>query len=82
MQYNGWTNWETWAAVLWATNDEGNYREWICAAYAHEGDNESLANYLEEVVPQWFNGDIETAEEWAQVNWAEVAEACAEDAKA
>lgn len=24
--YNGWTNWETWAAALWIDNEEPNYR--------------------------------------------------------
>ena len=24
--YNGWHNWETWAAALWIDNDEPNYR--------------------------------------------------------
>lgn len=24
-KYNGWTNWETWNAYLWITNNEGDY---------------------------------------------------------
>ena len=24
--YNGWKNWETWAAGLWIDNEEANYR--------------------------------------------------------
>jgi len=27
-QYNGWTNYETWAVKLWMDNDEGSYRYW------------------------------------------------------
>jgi len=26
--YNGWTNYETWAAKLWMDNEEGSYRHW------------------------------------------------------
>jgi hypothetical protein len=25
--YQGWTNWDTWNANLWAANDEGVYRD-------------------------------------------------------
>jgi len=78
-KYNGWTNWETWAAVLWATNDETSYRKWVRAANAHQGDMAALANYLQQVLPDWTNGDLETAEEWDAVNWEEVAKACLEE---
>ena len=25
-EYNGWTNWDTWATYLWATNDSAVYQ--------------------------------------------------------
>jgi hypothetical protein len=27
-EYNGWTNYETWAVKLWLDNDEGTYNYW------------------------------------------------------
>lgn len=31
-EYNGWTNYETWAAKLWMDNDQGSYLHWKEAA--------------------------------------------------
>lgn len=30
--YNGWTNFETWCASMWITNDAGNYEFWSSRA--------------------------------------------------
>ena len=76
--YNGWTNWETWNTVLWATNDEFNYRQWVQAANLHEDDIDDLANYLSLRMPNWHNEDMRP-QDYAKVNWLEVAEACLRD---
>lgn len=31
-EYNGWTNYETWATHLWLSNEEGSYNYWRDAA--------------------------------------------------
>jgi len=33
-KYNGWTNYETWAAYIWMTSEEGTYKAWTQEARA------------------------------------------------
>ena len=37
--YNGWTNYETWAVMLWMDNDEGSQRFFEDLARAHVGES-------------------------------------------
>jgi hypothetical protein len=39
--YNGWTNYETWAAKLWMDNDQGSYSYWQDAAIDAWEDTEA-----------------------------------------
>jgi hypothetical protein len=43
MEYNGWTNWETWNFKLWIDNDEGSYREALNMAEGKNSYQFSLA---------------------------------------
>ena len=35
--YNGWTNYETWAVKLWFDNEEATYRNWMERARSWKG---------------------------------------------
>ena len=78
--YNGWTNWATWNAVLWARNDEPSYR-WWCRVGRQDGhDLDALAERLARELPENVTNSDMNAGDYLEVNWREVAEACAEDA--
>lgn len=64
--YNGWKNWETWAAGLWLDNEEPNYRmklEYFKACqktgklpnYTHFL---ACAGYLVNLDVSWYNSRI------------------------
>lgn len=67
-KYQGWTNWDTWNAYLWLSNDEQLYR--MCRRYAGLPGFETKAWDL--LVDATGNPDEITKSE---VNWTEVEEA-------
>ena len=60
-EFNGWTNWETWNANLWMTNEEWSYK---ALRLVHD------IKALEEFWIDYFEGtdDIETA----KINFEEI----------
>jgi len=94
-EYNGWTNYETWAVKLWMDNEEGTYRYWTERAEElitdaqrteDEPDISDFADKIksqhDEALPevQGFAADLLNAA-MSEVNWHEIAESLLNDAK-
>jgi hypothetical protein len=74
--YNGWTNWETWQILLWATNEMHLYKattEFIGFYEWPVGYEDDIKFFFYEMFP---NGtpDMDSADEMQAVNWSEIAE--------
>lgn len=86
-EYNGWTNYETWAVKLWLDNDGGLYaaqEEWAEDAWRYHGDR-SVESYLADMVKDFVeeqNPLVDQASLFSDllnaalssVNWYEIAE--------
>ena len=90
-EYNGWTNYETWAVKLWMDNEQGTQEHFDELADRHlkrngEDNLHLLADALkaahEEALPEvrGFAADLLNAA-MSEVNWHEIANSLVEDAK-
>jgi hypothetical protein len=82
--YNGWTNYETWAAKLWIDNDQGEQEiaeEIVTSEHTLYDAGNALKDYYEESMPDlganMFADLLRSA--FDSVNWQEIAEAIQED---
>jgi len=69
-KYNGWTNYPTWAAYLWLTNDYANEQALRAAATTW-----NLRDYVQEIIEQNHpTGLTNDLAHWALglINWVEL----------
>lgn len=77
--FNGWTNWATWCASLWALNDESNYATWRSTARRYRDDPEGAEAFLTENARHLFTAPDMEPGDWNDVNYAELAAALMEE---
>jgi hypothetical protein len=77
--YNGWHNYETWAAALWIDNEEPTYRE-RCALADHAASIGALAETLKTWVTDELMPDLGASlaadllgAALSEVDWSEIA---------
>ena len=74
--YNGWTNWETWQILLWASNEEHLYKQvnkFVEWASRRVGFELKVKQFFHDMFPEG-TPDMDGAEEMKNVNWQEIAE--------
>lgn len=66
--YYGWTNWDTWNANLWLTNDEFSYRRVMQTSDVAELQEEGRLMLWNEAEPTGVTDGIDLD----KVNWQEI----------
>ena len=92
--YNGWTNYQTWATKLWIDNDQGSQAYWLQRAADHLEENDgdpvaSRSNLADELSDNHDEYKPEVSGVYADlltsalglVDWREIAQSLLEDAK-
>ena len=72
--YNGWTNWETWQILLWASNEQNLYNrtQRFVDFFAHRaGFNQKVRYFFRDMFPDG-TPDMDSVEEMDLVNWDEI----------
>mgnify|MGYP003626025697 FL=1 len=83
LDFNGWSNEETWAVNLWITNNESTYNM-VTKLYGYSKDDTDFANSLEKVFWILWEGVIPeivvpTSIPMLGVNWKEISEVWGEN---
>ena len=60
-QYNGWTNYETWAFITSICNEQDSYRMWVMEATdALQYAGENPVGYVEDALNDYLSQEIES----------------------
>ena len=81
-EYNGWSNYETWLANLWLTNDEANYALLQEAISKDMWRTYEQAEWLEMMLRYELDDEIDKPCLWqdllqcafGRINWSEIIE--------
>lgn len=74
--YNGWTNWETWQILLWASNDQHLYNlttEFVEWASRFTAFDYKCKKFFYDMFPDG-TPDMDCVEDMEAVNWKEIAQ--------
>lgn len=73
--YNGYTNWETWQILLWASNEEDLYEQtttFVGWAAGLAGFPKKCATFFRAMFPMG-TPDMDSEQDLDNVNWQEIA---------